>query len=91
MNNGLNLDERNQRFNNLRAAMEQEGLKGMVIAGHGSMFNRGFVRYVTDAHMWAADSLVLLPLDGEPVHVQTTYCSAAVSYTHQTLPTSDLV
>ena len=78
MNNGLNLDERNQRFNNLRAAMEQEGLKGMVIAGHGSMFNRGFVRYVTDAHMWAADSLVLLPLDGEPVHVQTTYCSAAI-------------
>ena len=72
------LAERDRRLKQLRTAMEHHGLDGMIIAGHASQFNRGFIRYVTDAHMWAGDSLVLLPLESEPVHVQVTYASAAI-------------
>ncbi len=71
-------EERDLRFNNLRAAMEAEGLIALVVAGHAGQFSRGYIRYLANAHMWAGDSLILFPLDGEAVHVQVTYAGASM-------------
>lgn len=72
------LNERDQRFKDLRNAMEQKGLAAVIVAGHGSGFSRGYIRYFADVHMWEGDSLILIPLDGEPMHVQVTYASASM-------------
>ncbi len=71
------LAERDRRYQRIREAMEREGMGALVVAGHGSHFQRGYIRYVADTHIWAGDSLVLLPLEGEPVQVQVTYASAS--------------
>ena len=67
------LKERDTRFRNLRNSMEREGLSAVIVAGHGSGFNRGYIRYFGDVHMWEGDVLILIPLDSEPVHVSVTY------------------
>ena len=72
------LKERDTRFKNLRNAMQQKGLAAVIVAGHGSGFNRGYIRYFADVHIWEGDSLILIPLDGEPMHVQVTYASASM-------------
>ena len=72
------LSERDHRFKAVREAMERDGIAALVVAGHASQFNRGYVRYLADVHLWAGDSLILIPLEGEPVHVQVTYASASM-------------
>ena len=72
------LSERDLRFAVVRAAMEREGMAALIVAGHASQFNRGYVRYLANVHLWAGDSLILVPLEGEPVHVQVTYASASM-------------
>ncbi len=67
MANPADLTERDIRFRRVREAMEKDGLNALVIAGHGSQFNRGYIRYFADTHLWAGDSLILIPLEGEPV------------------------
>ena len=58
--------------------MEEHGLAALVVAGHGSGFNRGYIRYFADVHIWEGDSLLLIPLESEPVHVHVTYASASM-------------
>ena len=58
--------------------MERDGLDALVVAGHGSQFNRGYIRYFADTHLWAGDSLILIPLDGDPVQVLVTYSGASM-------------
>jgi Xaa-Pro aminopeptidase len=71
------LNERDERFAKVRAAMEKEGLEALVIAGKGHWWTgRGYFRYLTDFHLWAHDGLILFPLEGEPV---LTLTSAAVA------------
>ena len=72
------LKERDSRYKRLRAAMEVEGLDALVVAGYGGKGERGYIRYLTDAHVWEGDPLVLFPLDGDPVHVHVTYAAAAM-------------
>ena len=78
MTQRADLAERDIRFKRVREAMEQEGLVALVVAGHGSGFNRGNIRYFADVHVWEGDSLILIPLAGDPVHVQVTYASASM-------------
>ena len=78
MGTRADLAERDRRLHAARQAMEQEGLSALVVAGHGSMFIRGYIRYFTDTHFWTGDSLLLIPLDSEPVHAQVTYAGASM-------------
>lgn len=67
MRSNLPLAERDRRFDRLREAAAAAGLDALVIAGKGHYWTgRGFVRYLTDFHLWAHDALILLPLSGEP-------------------------
>ena len=77
MGTRADLAERDRRLRATRLAMEKEGLSALVVAGHGSMFIRGYIRYFTDAHFWTGDSLLLIPLDSEPVHAQVTYAGSS--------------
>jgi Xaa-Pro aminopeptidase len=70
------LAERDERFRKLREAMRREGLGAVVVAGRGSMFNRGYVRYYANTHLWAGESLIIIPLEDDPVHVQVTFSGA---------------
>ena len=72
------LAERDRRLRAARQAMENEGLNALVVAGHGSMFIRGYIRYFTDAHFWTGDSLLLIPLEGEPTHAMVTYAGSSM-------------
>lgn len=56
--------------------MEQEDFNALVVAGHGSHFNRGYIRYFADWHLWAGDALILIPLAGEPALAMTAYAGA---------------
>ena len=72
------LDERDARFARLRAAMDRAGLDALVVAGKGHWWTgRGYVRYLTDFHLWGHDGLILLPLDGEPAMVLNSPAVAA--------------
>ncbi|MBM3925857.1 MAG: aminopeptidase P family protein [SAR202 cluster bacterium] len=73
MTNSANILERDRRFKAVREAMVDEGLVGLIIAGHGSNFGRGYIRYFADVHIWEDISLIFIPLDGDPVHVHVTY------------------
>ena len=77
MTQKADLTERDKRFKKIREAMERESLDGIIVAGHGSQFNRGYIRYGSDTHLWAGDCLILIPLAGEPVQVLVTYSGAS--------------
>ncbi len=78
MVNHAGLTERDMRFRRVREAMEKAGLDALVVAGHGSSFNRGYIRYIADTHLWAGDSLILIPLEGDPVQALVTYSGASL-------------
>jgi Xaa-Pro aminopeptidase len=68
------LDERDARFSRLRAAAQAQGLDALIVAGKGHWWTgRGYVRYLTDFHLWGHDGLILLPLERDPVLVMTSY------------------
>jgi len=70
------LAERDVRYKRIREAMAREGMSALIVAGHGSHFNRGYIRYFTDAHMWAGDALLLIPLESEPTLAWVSYAGA---------------
>ena len=76
MTKRADLAERDMRFRRIREAMKQEGLDALVVAGHASHFNRGYIRYFADWHLWAGDALILIPLAGEPALAMTAYAGA---------------
>jgi Xaa-Pro aminopeptidase len=50
-----------------------------VLGGKGHWWTgRGYVRYVSDFHLWAHDALVVIPLEGEPTLVVTSPAVAAM-------------
>jgi Xaa-Pro dipeptidase len=73
MNDKANLAERDSRYRRIREAMAREGMDALILAGNGSHFHRGYLRYFTDTHMWAGDALLLIPLEGEPTLCWVTY------------------
>ncbi len=71
------LAERDLRFARLRQAMEQQQLDALLVAGKGHWWTgRGYLRYLTDFHLWGHDGLLLLPLAGEPMLVLSSYAVA---------------
>jgi Xaa-Pro aminopeptidase len=61
--------ERERRYAALRHAMEAAGYDGLIIYGNAEATQRGYVRYVTDWHLWGGSGYVILPLAGEPTLV----------------------
>ena len=62
------LEERDRRFQRIREAMEKEGLDALLIAGKGHGWTgRGYLRYLTDFHLWGHDGVILFPLDDTPM------------------------
>ena len=78
MTERADFSERDRRYLAVRNAMAQFPLDALIVAGHGSGFNRGNLRYLADVHMWEGDGLILIPLNGEPMHVQVTYASSSL-------------
>lgn len=69
--------ERDARFAAVRAAMAADGLDALIIGGKGHWWTgRGYIRYLTDFHFWGHDALILLPADGSPGIVVTSYAVA---------------
>jgi Xaa-Pro dipeptidase len=59
--------ERDLRYARLRAAMAGAGLDALLVAGKGHWWTgRGYMRYLTDFHLWGHDGLLLIPLAAEP-------------------------
>ena len=78
MTQRADFSERDRRYSKVRNAMAHFPMDALIVAGHGSGFNRGNLRYLADVHMWEGDGLILIPLSGEPMHVQVTYASSAL-------------
>jgi Xaa-Pro aminopeptidase len=58
--------------------MVQEDLDALVVAGKGHWWTgRGYLRYLTDFHLWGHDGLLVLPLEGEPGLTLTSPAVAA--------------
>ena len=71
------LSERDLRFNKIRAAMADQGFDALLIAGKGHWWTgRGYVRYLTDFHLWGHDALILFPRDGDPLLTISSYALA---------------
>ena len=65
----LEIEEKNRRWDNIRRAIEKNGLDTLLIVSDGHLERRGSMRYVTNGLagttlMW---HYVLFPLKGEPV------------------------
>ncbi|GAB4431507.1 MAG: hypothetical protein OHK0015_18050 [Chloroflexi bacterium OHK40] len=72
------LAERDARYQRLRVAMRVAGLDALLVAGKGHWWTgRGYIRYLTDFHLWGHDGLLLVPLDGEPALTLTSPAVAA--------------
>lgn len=71
-------EERDLRYRRLRAAMAAAGLDALIVAGKGHWWTgRGYIRYLTDFHLWGHDGLLLVPLAGEPSLTLTSPAVAA--------------
>lgn len=84
------LAERDQRYQRLRAAMAAEGLDALLVAGKGHWWTgRGYLRYLTDFHLWGHDGLLLVPLAGEPTLTLTSPAVAAKIAAHGWIDDAD--
>jgi Xaa-Pro aminopeptidase len=71
------LVERDARYARIREAMAERELDALVVGGKGHWWTgRGYVRYVSDFHLWAHDALVVFPAAGEPATAVTSYAVA---------------
>ena len=71
--------ERDERFARVRAAMAERELDALVVAGKGHWWTgRGYVRYLTDFHLWAHDALLVFPASGDPALAVTSYAVAGL-------------
>ncbi|MDR7550819.1 MAG: M24 family metallopeptidase [Armatimonadota bacterium] len=59
--------ERRRRERRLREEMEREGYEVLLIVGRDGMWNRGYIRYLTDFHLWAGTAYLVFPLHGDSV------------------------
>ena len=66
----VDIEERDRRWLNIRRAMEQSGLDGILVVSDGQLERRGSIRYVSNALAGAYTTLmwhyVIFPLKGEP-------------------------
>ena len=73
------IEERDERFARVREAMAERELDALVIGGKGHWWTgRGYVRYLSDFHLWAHDTLLVFPAQGEPALAATSYAVAGL-------------
>lgn len=71
--------ERDARYERVRAAMSERGLDALIVGGKGHWWTgRGYVRYLTDFHLWGHDGLLVFPGAGEPSLALTSYAVAGL-------------
>lgn len=71
--------ERDARYERVRAAMSERGLDALIVGGKGHWWTgRGYVRYLTDFHLWGHDGLLVFPVAGEPSLALTSYAVAGL-------------
>jgi len=71
------LTERDRRLARIRAAMAEENLDGLFVAGKGHWWTgRGYFRYLTDFHIWGHDGLIFIPRQEEPFLAFSSYAVA---------------
>ena len=71
--------ERDERYARIRQAMDERGLDALVVGGKGHWWTgRGYVRYLTDFHLWAHDALLVFPATGDPAIALTSYAVAGL-------------
>jgi Xaa-Pro aminopeptidase len=58
--------ERRRRYRRLREEMEKAGHEVLLVAGREGAVGRGYVRYLSDWHLWGGTGYVVVPLRGEP-------------------------
>lgn len=58
--------ERRRRWDDLRKAMSNHGIDVLVIAGREGLVGRGYIRYLTDWHVWNGVGYLVFPLSSEP-------------------------
>jgi Xaa-Pro aminopeptidase len=61
------LKERDRRWSNIRRALENNGLDGLLILSDGELERRGSFRYVSDIYTWLQYGYVIFPAKGEPI------------------------
>ncbi len=73
------LAERDARYERLRERMRAAGLDALVVGGKGHWWTgRGYVRYLSDFHLWGHDAMILFPLEGEPALSVSSHAVAAL-------------
>ena len=71
------LAERDLRYQRLYEAMQAAGLDAMLVAGKGHWWTgRGYIRYLTDFHLWGHDGILLIPVHGEPALTLSSHAVA---------------
>lgn len=61
--------ERTRRWERLREEMAAAGYEVLLIAGREGVVGRGYLRYLTDWHVWGGTGYLVFPLEGEPTLV----------------------
>lgn len=65
----VSLAERQRRTDALRRAMDAAGYQALVIYGNAEATQRGYIRYISDWHLWGGSGYAILPLEDEPALV----------------------
>jgi Xaa-Pro aminopeptidase len=69
--------ERDARLARVRAAMAEQRLDALLVAGKGHWWTgRGYLRYFTDFHLWGHDGLLLIPMERDPVLTLSSHAVA---------------
>jgi Xaa-Pro aminopeptidase len=79
MSTPATLAERDARYARIREQMAARGLDALLVGGKGHWWTgRGYIRYLTDFHLWAHDALLVVPASGEPALAVTSYAVAGL-------------
>lgn len=62
----ISSQERDRRYCKLQSVMKNNDVKLFIAAGREGAIGRGFIRYLSDWHLWAGIGFVALPVDGNP-------------------------
>lgn len=58
--------ERDRRWGRLREEMATAGHDVLLVAAREGVVGRGYLRFLTDWHLWGGTGYVVFPLEGEP-------------------------
>ena len=62
----ISIKELQRRWDKLRGLMKQAGYEVMLVAGREGAIGRGFLRYITDWHLWGGTGYVIFPVENDP-------------------------